>query len=860
VRLVIEDPTTRKAPAIRSLLLWTALASAIPLLVLLAIDLRTTAREERAKAEALTAGAVREMAARVDDYLDKAILALHLAARMVHLDPARRASNDSLLRVVKAELPSGVNNLALWSTSGENIGHSRSDASESQRRNVADRAYFQGALQSRRLAVGEPVVSRSTGAWTVALALPILRADSSVAAVLSLSTQVVRLQEMLAPPASLPDSAVISLVSGEGVVLARSLDPSRFVGLQRAAAPAVVRARAEGSGVGVFAGIDSVERLLAFTTLRHAPWHAFVGIPTSTAFAGARRAVWRAASSVAIAAGVALLIAFRLSSSIRDTLRTLAGQVSALGAGDLSRRAPLDGPRELRDLTRSVNRMAADIEVRQHALEATESRYRFLFEENVFPMWVQHDATLGILDVNRAAIAQYGYSRGEFMQLTARELGPTTAADDDAHPVSSAPVTHRRKDGTAFSAELTTRHFALEGEPVRLVLAIDVSARLRLEEHVRQADKMDSVGRLAGGIAHDFNNLLTAILAGVQFALDALPPDSPARSELQLIDAAGQRAADLTRQLLAFARKQPTNPRVVSLSTVVGGVEQLLRRVLGEQVELVVRAAPDTWDCHVDPGQVEQYIVNLAVNARDAMHGTGRLILEVDNVVLDEVMASRYGELAPGDYVRLSVADDGEGMTAEVMEHLFEPFFTTKEVGAGTGLGLATCYGIVKQNGGAVFVYSELGQGTTFKAYFPRSAGARTRATPAGGSAAPAEGHETLLLVEDDPMVRAVGLRSLSSAGFHCLEAPNAEAALELAARHAGPIDALVTDVVLPSMSGFDLARTLRRERPRLKVIYTSGWSEASVRYEPSPGEDFVQKPYVGVALTRSVRRLLDRG
>jgi two-component system cell cycle sensor histidine kinase/response regulator CckA len=407
-----------------------------------------------------------------------------------------------------------------------------------------------------------------------------------------------------------------------------------------------------------------------------------------------------------------------------------------------------------------------------------------------------------------------------------------------------------------FSASAQLRDGALVGI---LGIGRDVTERVQLEQQLRQAQKMEAVGRLAGGIAHDFNNILTAITGYIDLLLEDLGATDPRREDAQEVRKAADRAAALTRQLLAFSRQQVMQPRVLDLNALVTELEKMLRRLLGEDIDLATRLDPALAAVKADPGQLEQVIMNLAVNARDAMPAGGKLTIETANTELDDAYAREHFPATPGRYVLLAVSDTGTGMTPEVQAHLFEPFFTTKERGKGTGLGLATVYGIVKQSGGFIWVYSEFGHGTTFKVYLPQveeAAAPRASVAPAGLQ----RGTETVLLAEDEAPVRAVARQVLERQGYKVLEAPSAEAALDLAQRYSGPIHVLLTDVVMPGLSGHDLAQRLAALRPEIRVIYMSGYSDDAITRHGllEPGLAYVQKPFTPDVIARKVREVLD--
>jgi signal transduction histidine kinase len=392
-------------------------------------------------------------------------------------------------------------------------------------------------------------------------------------------------------------------------------------------------------------------------------------------------------------------------------------------------------------------------------------------------------------------------------------------------------------------------------------LRAEIAERERLEAQLIQAQKMESIGRLAGGIAHDFNNLLTAIAGYAELSLGTLPPEHEAHSDLQEIRKAADRATMLTRQLLTFARKQMIAPRVVDLGDLILGMENLLRRLIGEDIELIISPGAAPGCAKADPSQIEQLIMNLAVNARDAMPNGGTLTFKTESVVLDAAYACKHVDVAPGRYTLVTVSDTGIGMNRHTQQHLFEPFFTTKAPGIGTGLGLATCYGVVKQHGGHITCYSQVSQGTTFKIYFPCVDQAVDRPGDTCAERALPHGTERVLLVEDEAAVRMLAARVLRDLGYSILEATDGQQALELARANAdASIQLLLTDVIMPQLSGGELARQLTALCPALKVLFISGYTDNYISHDCwlEPGTAFLQKPFSPAALGRKVREVLD--
>jgi two-component system cell cycle sensor histidine kinase/response regulator CckA len=500
------------------------------------------------------------------------------------------------------------------------------------------------------------------------------------------------------------------------------------------------------------------------------------------------------------------------------------------------------------------------------SLARSEERYRLLFEASPLPMWVYDAQTLAFLAVNDAAVRHYGYARQEFLAMTIKDIRPLEDVDAvlaslqaSGGPGSPMPGTwrHRCKDGTIIDVEITAGRVTFEGRDAALVLAHDVTERLQLEERLSQAEKMEAIGRLAGGVAHDFNNLLTVISGYTEILLSR--PQAPAHEQLREIAHAAEQAAALTRQLLAFSRRQVLHPVMLDLNECVAGMESMVRRIIGDDVNVGVRLAPDLPSVEADRAQIERVILNLAANARDAMPQGGRLTIETAAVELDEDYVASRGEGTAGANVLLAVSDTGVGMSEEVQRHLFEPFYTTKAPGAGTGLGLATVFGVVKQSGGSIYVYSEEGRGTTFKIYLPAAAGAAELAVWPGDVAAE-RGSETVILVEDDESVRNLVRTMLETKGYRVLAAEGADEAERLCSERAGAVDLLLTDVVMPDVNGRVLAERLAARSPTMRILFMSGYSDEAVyrHGEISPNASFIEKPFTDRTLARKVREVLD--
>jgi two-component system cell cycle sensor histidine kinase/response regulator CckA len=535
-----------------------------------------------------------------------------------------------------------------------------------------------------------------------------------------------------------------------------------------------------------------------------------------------------------------------------------AGASDFLLKGKLARLAPVV-ERELRESkARSERRRAED------DLRSSETRYRSLFESIPLPMWVFDLATLKFLAVNEAAVRHYGYTRSEFATMTLADIRP---AGEATSPRDSVPESvdekqtwrHHRKDGSAITVEIKAHDLIFENRRARLALVSDVTERRRLEDELRQTQKMEAVGRLAGGIAHDFNNVLSVILSYGDMLLADLKQGEPMRDDIEEIRKAATRAADLTRQLLMFSRQQVIEPKVLDLNEVVTGMNKMLQRILGADVSFVFSPQQPLGRVRIDPGSVEQVIMNLVVNARDAMPTGGTLTLETANTLLDDQYAKTHYGVTPGRYVVLTVTDTGVGIDKATQARIFEPFFTTKEAGRGTGLGLSTVFGIVQQGGGSVTIESERGEGASFKVYLPRVDAKIESVRPSQPPTA-SRGSEIVLLVEDDEQVRTVSRGILRRSGYQVLEARNAGEALLLAEAHAGTIHLLLADVVMPQVSGPNLARRLASLHPEMKVLFMSGYTDDSVLRHGvvRSAISFVQKPITPEMLTTKVREVLD--
>jgi len=517
----------------------------------------------------------------------------------------------------------------------------------------------------------------------------------------------------------------------------------------------------------------------------------------------------------------------------------------------------------------SIQRDITERKQAEEALKASEEKFRSLFEDSRDTIFITSADGI-MIDINSAGEELFGYTRSELLGMDVRQLYfdqndriQFVQEIIQTGFVRNYEIKFRRKDGEGIECLLTaTIKTADDGKTILFQGIIsDVTETRKLEEQFRQSQKMEAVGRLAGGVAHDFNNMLSVIIGGSELAMRLLKPYDPSRQKFEEIHKAAEHATNLTRQLLAFSRKQTLKPKVLDLNKIIVNMDKMLRRIIGEDVELETMPAPDLWKVKVDPGQIEQVILNMAVNARDAMPTGGRLTVETMNVELGDDYTRMRPGTKPGSYVMFTISDTGSGMTDEVKEHLFDPFFTTKESEKGTGLGLSTVYGIIKQSGGNIWVYSEAGKGSTFKIYLPKVIGEEEKIERRVVSSKIPRGSETIIVVEDDDNVRRLAVEMLETQGYKLFESRNGLEAFKICQKMEKPVDLVVTDVIMPGMSGDELAKLLRKELwPEVKVLFMSGHAENVVAHQGilEPGIPYLQKPLNLISFTQKVREVLD--
>ena len=556
---------------------------------------------------------------------------------------------------------------------------------------------------------------------------------------------------------------------------------------------------------------------------------------------------------------------YLLERTVLSRVANLSERITQIGAsGDLSARVGVTGKDELAFLANAINGMLEDLQHAETERDEGRARLGMIIEKMPAVLWTT-DRDLRFTSSVGAGLEHLGLKPNQMVGSTIYDYFRT---EDPEFPVI---VAHRRAlagEATSYEIEWQNRDFESHVQPLRdaegevvgvIGVALDITDRRHLADQLRQSQKMQAVGQLAGGVAHDFNNLLMVVKGHAEILLNRIQSGSPLHNNAEQIDKAADRAASLTRQLLAFSRMQVLQARVLDLNEVVGGMTKMFSRVIGENIELTFVPGSRLGRVKADPGQIEQVLLNLVVNARDAMETGGRITIETSNVQLDRDYCAKHHNIEPGPWVMLTVTDTGCGMDAKTQTRIFEPFFTTKAQGKGTGLGLATVYGVVKQSGGFIYVYSEVGHGTTFKVYLPQVVADVDKDVAEKPAAAPS-GSETILFVEDEESVRELVREYLMGTGYRVLEACDGVQALEIAAAHKGAIDILVTDVVMPRLSGRELASRIAAVRPNVKVLFISGYTDDSIFRHGvlEGGVAYLQKPFNLKAIAQKIREVLD--
>ena len=837
-------------------LVFLVLAVGLPSLAVIGYSAWASSQHDLSVALQTSASIARVTAANTERFVARGE---HVLATLAER-PQVRAVDPTNCDPFLAEVPSfepQYANLGLVDLSGHVICSAVAQPG-GQPADVSASAWFRAVRDRAAFVVGDPFIGPITHKWVSVLAYPVLSDSGTVAGYLALPIDLTAFAGFVTD-AELPAGSVVSIVDGAGVIVARSIDAERWVG-QNVKGVMPIPGRLGPSGVSH--GVDGVERVYASATVVPPGWYVVAGIPTATATAAARDLLAGTLPGIVAIIALAGLLALLIGRSIMGPIRALAAATESLAVSGESPMVAVAGPAEIADVVRRFNAM---IQARQIAIEdriMAERRFRALVEQLPAMVYVDqiHEAQDGgkprIEPIYRSprAVAMFGYPLEHWLS----DGDPWTMAThpDDRAAVGLAlarstaddvPFMHDYRVRTADGRWLWVRDEALtfrSADGTRLLqgLVNDITERRELDDRLRQSSKMEAIGQLAGGIAHDFNNLLTAITGYSEMAHQSLPDGSPARADLEQVIGAAQRATQLVRQLLTFARRESVRPEAVAVDDVIQALVPMLQRLLGEQVRLQTILAAADGRIRVDSGQLEQIVINLAVNARDAMPDGG-----------DLTIASGCG----AGSIWVEVADTGVGIAPETRDKIFTPFFTTRPVGEGTGLGLATVYGIVTAAGGTIEVESEPGHGARFRVTFPLT----IDDTPAARSGTPdalVRGKGTVLLVEDEAAVRTLASRVLEAAGYRVLVAANGSAALEHEGRPGQSIDLLLTDVVMPGSSGPQLARTILERRPGLPVLFMSGYADRAGGGDVALDAPFLAKPFTPAALVQLVGSLLN--
>ena len=749
---------------------------------------------------------------------------------------------------------------------------------------LADRIYFKRILKTGKFSQGELVFGRALGVATLPVASPILDNSGQVQGVVAAGLNLERLSRIFQIN-ELSKETSFGIIDNRGRIMFRHPDPEKWIGQDFPHSEIIQIILAQKQGLVKARDNYGQQRLYAFLPLGGDPDAGFVfsGIPLQTILAPARQALVLNLTSLGVVTLLALALAWLLGFLfVIRRMNVLTDTTKKLAAGDLSARTGFNyGKGQIDQLARAFDEMADTLQKREiqrqqseEELRQSEEKYRLLVNQVPAVVYKGYlDWSLDCFDDKIQKIT--GYSKEDFnsRRVTWRDLifpediieakkRFAEAQESDRFCVNEYRI--RKKTGDICWIQVRNQIISDPAGQTDYISGVffDITDRKLLEDQLLHAQKMEAVGLLAGGIAHDFNNLLSAIMGYSEIMILDLGNDDPLYQCAHEIMKAADQGASLTNKLLAFSRKQILQPRLIDFNVIVSDMDKMLRRLIGEDIDLVTHCAEKLGLVKADPGQIEQILMNLAVNARDAMHSGGKLTIETASVWLDESYAQNHAEVTPGPYVMLAVTDNGAGMDADKLQHIFEPFFTTKESGKGTGLGLAMVYGIVKQSGGHIWVYSEPGQGTTFKVYFPQSEEelAPAAARPARKPRKPARGEETILLVEDDTALKGLISKALQKYGYAVWEAANGDEALAICDKKRGPIHLLLTDVVMPQMGGRELAERLAQLRPEIKVLYMSGYTTNAVVHHGvlDAGINFIQKPVKILSLIQKVREVLE--
>jgi two-component system cell cycle sensor histidine kinase/response regulator CckA len=742
--------------------------------------------------------------------------------------------------------------------------------------NVADRPYFKQVLKTQDFSIGNFQIGRIVNEPAIDVAYPIVGGNNKIKRIIFAGISLKWLDKLVQSARTVP-GATISIIDRNGVLLARN--PGREK-VGHIASPALLRIIGANKPPSTYTdvGSDGVRKLYAWEPIygvrSMGDAYLITSIPVQLAFAAEHRLMLQGMFLWIIGALCAVIIAWWMGDwLVMGQVRRMVRTTAVLATGDFSARTGIphgDGELDvlansLDGLAYSLQKMEKERSVAIKALESSEHRYRSMFRDHPAVMLLLDAHTFEIVDANPAAARFYGNSIESLIGMRFTDLmdgtepGGSLLTNGHLHDTDHFKVTKfRLASGEIREVEIYCGAVTLNEKEMIYAIVHDITEKHRLEEQLAQTQKLESIGKLAGGIAHDFNNLLTVIIGYADMMEDEIK-DLTILHAVQQVKKAAFRAADLTRQLLAFARRQMIAPRVVDLNALIEDIREFLQRLLGEDVVLEVNPQENLWQVKVDPGQIEQVIFNLAANGRDAMPGGGELVISTRNRILADEERSEFPDLMQGEYVELSVKDDGVGMSEDMISRIFEPFYTTKEQGKGTGMGLASCYGIIRQNHGAIRVRSAIGEGSVFSILLPA-----IHETPSEIRKVEHEkpqGKEALiLLVEDDEQVLDISRNILVNNGYKVITSRNSREALKIAFDNADRLTMLITDIIMPEMNGKELVKRVHEFVPKLPVMYISGYSFSALEGEgfTDSGEVILQKPYSADEFVKTMQTILN--
>ncbi len=854
---------------IRARLIVLVLAAAVPLLALIAFSARRQIALERESVLDLAREQARTIAARVDDQLGNIDTLLIGLAQTVSTDPGDIEQNEALFRRVREDLPPYFINVKAHGPEGVALGSS----SGNRGTDVTDRKYFIDALSGNSFVVGDPVVSRSTGKWTLTFSRALFDAGERVVGMVGATIELTMMEPLLLAD-SLPPGSIVSLLNQDGVILGRSVDADRWVGTVSTSIHFGAQVMAHPSGTFEFINPDGMRRLAGFWASARAPWKVWVRVPGEIAFAGVERRLTNALLLSAVTLAATLVLAWFMASRITRPLRQLATDAAALAAGGELKPSRVDSSGEVSQLAAAFNQMLVTLNQRDAALRQSEAQMRALIEQAADGIFIT-DRSGAVLDVNPSGARMLGCAPEallgkELTTLLVEEGRDEARAEQERLLEGESMVStrrYRRLDGSTFPGEVSVKRLS-DGRILHTLR--DVSERERagiereqFERKLQDTQKLESLGVLAGGIAHDFNNILTGILGNASLAALEVSSGSPAQTNLDHIRSASLRAADLCKQMLAYSGRGRFVVQRLSLNRLIEETTELLKLSISKQSVLRYNLLPTLPAIEADATQIRQVIMNLVINASEAISEKSGVITL--NTGLTRVDKDYLGgtilapELPEGNYVYFEVSDNGCGMSAATKARIFEPFFTTKF--AGRGLGLAAVLGIVRGHKGAMKIYSEVGRGTTFKLLFPCAVGLEEEIVVTASAPAAWRGRGSVLVVDDEETVRTTAALMLKRVGFDVALASDGREALEIFEKTPERFDLVLMDLTMPHMDGEEAFTELRRLRSDVRVVLMSGFNrqEAVARFTGKGLASFLQKPFPFDGLTAVLKRVLPR-